>query len=327
MLTPKENALRMIYDEKPEYVPASIECMRMVGMPVIEVIEASASKEGLDPFGVYWKVNNMGPIPDSSHFLLEDVTEWEKVVKIPDISGIDFKAIAEMEAEMMPVDRNQVLTQVFHLGGTWDRLVAFMGHENALISLLEEPEACMDFFDAMTEYRIRCVEKMIDVYAPDIVIDCCDCAAARGMLMSPETWRTLIKPSLKRYGDYVRSRGVIYQMHCCGKAEDIVEDFIDIGARMWHSSQPENDLVSLERKYRGKLCFEGGWDSLGKPGTIDATDDDIRQEVRRCMDTYGKEGNYIMQAALLSEKGNSVMTGDDDRLPGLMDAYMEYRML
>lgn len=327
MLTPKENALRMIYNENPEYIPASIECLRMVAMPVIEQIESPMSKAGYDPFGVYWNMNKIGTIPDNSHFLLEDVCDWEKVVKIPDISHIDFRAMAEMEANFMPVDRNQVLTQVFHLGGIWDRFVALMGHENALISLMEEPEVCMDLFEAVTDYRLMCAEKLIDAYSPDILIETCDCATARGLLMSPETWRTMIKPFEKRLADYVNSRGVIFQMHCCGKAQDIVQDFVDIGTRMWHSSQPENDLVEMERKYRGVMCFEGGWDSLGKPGTITATEEDIRQEVRRCIDTYGREGNYIMQAALLNENGNALITGVDDRIPALMDEYMKCRAL
>lgn len=30
MLTPRENALRMIYDEKPEYIPMSFEAFRNV---------------------------------------------------------------------------------------------------------------------------------------------------------------------------------------------------------------------------------------------------------------------------------------------------------
>lgn len=104
MLTPKENALRMIYDEKPKYIPMTFEAFRIIGMPLAPALEAPLMQDGYDPFGVFWHVDSLGGIPDNSHFLFEDITEWKNHVKIPDLSGIDFKGIAEKELE--GVDRN-----------------------------------------------------------------------------------------------------------------------------------------------------------------------------------------------------------------------------
>ena len=50
MLTPRENALRMIYDEKPEYIPMTGEAFRVVGYPLIEALEEPIAKDGYDPF-------------------------------------------------------------------------------------------------------------------------------------------------------------------------------------------------------------------------------------------------------------------------------------
>lgn len=52
MLTPRENALRMIYDEKPEYIPMTGEAFRVVGYPLIEALEEPIAKDGYDPFGI-----------------------------------------------------------------------------------------------------------------------------------------------------------------------------------------------------------------------------------------------------------------------------------
>ena len=83
MLTPKENALRMIYDEKPEYIPMTFEAFRIIGMPLAPALEAPLMQDGYDPFGVFWHVDSLGGIPDNSHFLFEDITEWKNHVKIP----------------------------------------------------------------------------------------------------------------------------------------------------------------------------------------------------------------------------------------------------
>ena len=55
-----------------------------------------------------------------------------------------------------------------------------------------------------------------------------------------------------------------------------------------------NDIPSLEKKYKGKLIIEGGWDSFGPAGYPEATTDQILQEADRCLEEYGKEYNYIL---------------------------------
>ena len=64
----------------------------------------------------------------------------------------------------------------------------------------------------------------------------------------------------------------------------------------------------------------GGWDTEGPCSFIGATEEQLREEVRRNMETYGKNGGFILVPVLLNEKGNSMMVGDD-RLPALMDEY------
>lgn len=326
MLTPKENVLRMIYDEKPEYVPFTFEAFKLIGMPLAPALEEPLARgDAYDPWGVLWHVDSLGGMPDNRHFMFEDISEWEKYVKVPDISHVDFKGMAEKELEGF--DREQQLLTFYHPVGIWERMAAFMGFENSCMALLEDPDSCHDFFDAVIKYHIDVAKHIIDAYHPDVYVYFNDVATAQRLFMSPDTWRELIQPHEKELVDYVNSRGVLFEQHCCGYTQDIIEDYVNMGVRLWHSAQSQNDLAEIERKYRGKLTVEGGWNSQGRPGMIDATDDDVRKEVKRCIDEYGHEGGFILLPTLVSEEGNAVVSGTDKRLPAFMDEYMKWRML
>ena len=325
MLTPKENALRMIYDEKPEYIPMTFEAFRIIGMPLAPALEAPLMQDGYDPFGVFWHVDSLGGIPDNSHFLFEDITEWKNHVKIPDLSGIDFKGIAEKELE--GVDRNAQLLSYYHSTGIWERAVSFMGFENTMVVLLEEPECFHDLLDVLTKYKIEVAKNIIDAYHPDVYVDFNDVATARSLFMSPECYREMIKPHQKEFIDYILSRGVLFEQHCCGKCEDIIEDYVEMGAKLWHSAQSMNDLKGIGKKYKGKLTIEGGWDSSGVPGMITATAEDMRNETRRCLEEYGHDASFILLPVMFSEEGNSVLTGRDARLPAVVDEWNKNKAL
>ena len=146
MLTPKENALRMIYRENPEYVPMTFEAFAVVGMPLSGSLDAPL-QPGYDPFGIYWNVDSLGGIPDNSHFMFEEISDWEKYVKIPDISGIDFKGWAERE--LAGINRDEKLVTYYHSTGIWERAAAFMGFENAMIGMVEDPDTFDDLLSVL----------------------------------------------------------------------------------------------------------------------------------------------------------------------------------
>lgn len=65
--------------------------------------------------------------------------------------------------------------------------------------------------------------------------------------------------------------------------------------------------MSLRRPTAGGES--GGWDTEGPCSFIGATEEQLREEVRRNMETYGKNGGFILVPVLLNEKGNSMMVG------------------
>jgi hypothetical protein len=303
-LSPKENYLRCLRHEDYEYVPL------WVGHPASDVGFADLafpdlgdpSSGFMDGFGVRWASSPAAPgalIPEPGNFILKDVTRWKKDIAIPDVEKYDWEKITGDGTGLFPIDRDKVAFTLLCNCGPWERLAALMGFEDAMIALMEEPEACHDLLTAITDYKIALAKKMARYYKPDTFTNFDDIATQRNLFMSPETYRQFIKPQHTRLNKAVRDLGMLPIQHTCGHAEICVEDYIETGAAAWNMVQICNDIPSLLDKHGNKFCFEGGFDSNGAPGRQDATMEEVVAEVERCFRDYGGKKGYIFLPLLL----------------------------
>ncbi|AFV03429.1 hypothetical protein UNSWDHB_2585 [Dehalobacter sp. UNSWDHB] len=312
----RENFQVMLDGGKPEFIPSYVELYNLGLMGTNNT--DMPWQGGVDPFGVNWIATKEGTIPEPNKFLFDDIADWEKYVHFPDIDTLGIEHVAQIE--LPNFNREEQIVNVFSVCGLFERLAAFMGFENALCSLIEDPESCQEFFEAFADYKIACHNRFIDVYQPDVITYFDDLATANGLFMSPTVYRNVIKPSHKRIVEAVTSRGVIFAQHTCGKCQEIIEDYVELGARIWNAAQISNDLEGILEKYKGRLIVEGGWDTSGPVSYINASTEAVIAEAERCAKEYGQKGNYIFTPVLINENGNSLIVGDP-RLAPMAEAW------
>jgi uroporphyrinogen-III decarboxylase len=175
-----------------------------------------------------------------------------------------------------------------------------MGFEEALIALLEEPEACNELLTAITDHKIRLAEIAAKYYKADVFINFDDIATERNLFISPDTFRSMIKPHWKRLHNAVTNMGMIPIQHICGYAEPLIEDYIETGAAGWNATQTRNDVAGFLDKYGDRFCIEGGWDTNGKPSQPDASIEDVKAEVERNFREYGNKKGWIFWPMILA---------------------------
>jgi uroporphyrinogen-III decarboxylase len=312
----RENFFAMIEGKKPEFIPNIMELYKICIGGADRADQPTIG--GIDVFGVNWIVTKEGEMPEPNRFMFEDIADWKDHVKFPDVDTLGIEEAAKME--LAGVNRDEVVINVYSPTGLFERLAAFMGFENTLCSLVEDPDSCREFFEAFADYKIACMNRFIDVYQPDVITYLDDLATANGLFMSPKVYREVIKPAHRRIIEAVTSRGVIFCQHTCGKCEKIIEDYIEMGAKIWSSAQISNDLEGIQEKYKGRLIVEGGWDSSGPASYIGASTEEVVAETIRCAKQYGKYGNFILFPTLLNENGNSLFVGDS-RLGPMIEAW------
>ena len=321
MISSRENILRTVHGENPEYVPLSFTDIHYTGLFAMDAV-GQPFADGSDAFGCEWIHTFEGAMNAPGFVMFDDVADWEKYVKFPDLDEIDFHELAARESAVLPIDRENRLVVTMEEGGAFMRLISFMGIENALCALMEDPEACCNFFEAYTEFKIDYNTRLIDAYAPDMIVLGEDVANAKNLFMAPEVYRDLLKPFHAAVCDAAAKRDTLVEFHCCGKCEDIIPDFVEMGVSSWQSAQVMNDLAGILDKYGNQMAVDGGWDSSGKVSFLKPEDggDILRDETHRCLTEYKKPG-FILWPLFYTDKGWVSSTASDPRTQAVVEEW------
>lgn len=301
-MTKRENALIALKGGKPESVPCFYSAC--------QIIPAAASLEtpqmgapGYDGYGVHQtpteSAGGMFTPTTSVAPILTDVTLWKEQVRFPDYEKVPFEQIVAMEREIMHLDPKNFVQDLFCPQGLFERLHFLMGFEDALCAIMDEPEAVSELVSAIADKKIEFVKKAAIYYKPDYFTFLDDYAHKTGLFMSKDIFRSIFKPHLKRIVDAVHENGMIFKMHCCGKMEDLMDDFLEIGITAFDPVQCVNNIPELKKKTLGKAGIMGGLDVQGVVDVVGAKEEDIRKEIRRCIDEYAADGGYMIYGASL----------------------------
>ncbi len=332
MLGVKENLMIALRGGCPEWVPeytfmqsGETKPPNIMLMPNFLSQHRKIGVGGTDIWGVEYvptASTNGASLPKPGAFILRDIRKWRDVIKAPDISGFDWEKIAKDTLETAHVDREATAVGFYLHFGYFQHLMSFMGFEEGLCALHEEPEECKALLEYLCDFYLTVAEKMIDYIKPDIMAVVDDTAAANAPFVAPAMFREFFVPLYDRQAKFGRDRGLPIAYHNCGKCETLLEPMVKIGVSLWDPAQPINDLDAIKRKYGNRLVIAGGWQPRGRLLERDVTDEEIEESVRETIYRLAPGGGYCFFGGYMgligdveSERKNKVVR----------DAYMKYR--
>ena len=309
-LTYRENSLLALRHQEPEFLPMIQDIQTCTPRGMDFVCESSCVPgTANDWFGQSWTYEpNIGAAnPTPGVHLVPDITLWKEYMTFPDLSKLDWEGYSSRDTASW--DREKHLTRINDLFGPWERMFSVMEFQEALCALVEEPEACYDFFGAIADHKIRLYEYIIRYYQPDILCMHDDYGHGKGMFMSPETWRALIKPHLQRIIDMVTSHGVIYEHHCCGYFAPILGEIADMRCAATNLVHRSNQPAVLKKEIGHKMCMIGAFDTqyLDAAST---SDEELRASVRKTILEMAPGGSYITLCNLKTPGRNALVTDE-----------------
>ena len=298
-MTGRENMDLVWQHKQPLWVPMINTDAQMIITP--EFNDRPLFMNGVDDFGVQWELDPEHP-ELMTHVkpgceLFDDISEWKKHVTFPSCKDKNWEAAA-MRTKAMWAKKDEIQGYVVGNMGGFERICALMGHVNALMGMYDDEEAFAEFIEAYADYRIEqmaYIKKYLDV---DFLMMHDDWGNQKNMFFSPEMWRKFFKEPERRMVKRCQELGMHYMHHSCGYIEPIIPDLVEIGVESWHGGSPVNDLKKIKAEYGDKLIFAGGVD----PQVTDtgrATEEEIRAEVRRVIDTLGKGGGLMISSAVM----------------------------
>lgn len=345
-MTKRENMLRAIRFENPDYIPMTFainaacfetyrpqdlfdlmeehsflfpDFVRPQGefMPTFPPI-AQKGKPFTDDFGCIWETAQNGITGTVTTHPLAD---WEnfKNYKKPNpqlcmgIGEIDW---AQTEKAIRAAKGNGHFTSGgLRHGHTFLQLIDLRGYENLIFDFMDEDERIFKLIDIVEEFNMYIIKKYIDMDV-DMVSYAEDLGMQIGPMLSPDNFRTYIKPSYERLMKPARDKGCIVHMHSDGDIRTLVDDIIDGGVEVINLQDLVNGIDWIAEKFKGKICVDLDIDRqlITAMGTPKEIDDLILKEVK----TIGsKNGGLTMIFGLYP---NTPL----ENVKALMDAMEKY---
>lgn len=298
-MTGRENMDLVWQHKQPLWVPMINTDAQMIITP--EFNDRPLFMNGTDDFGVQWELDPEHP-ELMTHVkpgceLFDDISEWKKHVTFPSCKDKNWEAAA-MRTKAMWAKKDEIQGYVVGNMGGFERICALMGHVNALMGMYDDEEAFAEFIEAYADYRIEQMEYIKKYLDVDFLMMHDDWGNQKNMFFSPEMWRKFFKEPERRMVKRCQELGMHYMHHSCGYIEPIIPDLVEIGVESWHGGSPGNDLKKIKAEYGDKLIFAGGVDPQ-VTDTGHATEEEIRAEVRRVIDTLGKGGGLMISSAVM----------------------------
>ncbi len=294
-MTQKEKLLAMLNGEKPVSVINGWEPFAFMMNPVS--LAMSPLRPGatvVDAWGVHmtWPEGQPGVMPmEGEYIVCPDVEKWKEVLHAPPVAEMKFDwapFLAQQEAARAQGKLSLTMVPV----GNFELLRNLTGFENCLINMLEEPEIMREIADYISDYRMECYKQIVENLHPDVLFQHDDWGAKEYMLMSPDTWREIIKPGYVKLYKYLHDNGVMIMHHSDSFLEPIIEDMEELGIDIWQGALPQNDIVKIQSQLKTNMIMMGGIDAA-KTDFADVTEEQVRAEVRRVCETYIPGGHFI----------------------------------
>jgi uroporphyrinogen decarboxylase len=185
----------------------------------------------------------------------------------------------------------------FRVGSVFELAWQLRGMEHLLVDLVANKEIPRSIMGRITDVHVENTRRVLDLLGDrlDLVYFYDDVAGQDSLLISPDTWRAEIRPHHARLIELAHSRGVPVMYHCDGALYPLIPDLIELGVDVLNPIQPTARGMApgrLASEFGNRLTFHGGIDIVGT--LPQGTPEQVREEVRRNVDTLGREGGYIL---------------------------------
>ena len=321
----KDNLMKMLRGEMPEWLPFDGYGMKTPGIePMITQVNCSAfvRHDNKDMFGVEYTATDSaggGSLPTPNNFILKDIRDWPNVIKVPDLSDIDFNELARKDME--GIDRSKTAIKIRPGADYFQLLMAFMGFSEGLFTFAVDPEEVYNLFEYLADFYDELAVRMIDAYRPDIFGLGDDVASAQNLFISCPMWSQLVKPFQQRFATHASELGIPCSMHCCGKCDVLIDDWMSYGVKIWDPVQTMNDIPAIKEKYGRSLILAGCGSHQDAFLFSWSTEEEVRECMRKKIDSYAPNGGYFCRGYVVGSKDDPTV---ELRRSWVVDEYLKY---
>jgi uroporphyrinogen decarboxylase len=241
--------------------------------------------------GFYWEVSYC-PLADAS---VQDVETYAW----PDPADPGYTDRLAEEARALHEGTDFAIEASCGFYSFWELACSLRGYEQLLLDLAENKEFVSALLARILEINLEGTRRFLEQVGPyiDVFRAGDDLASQDNLLMSPGTFRQLLKPVYRKYLDFVKAKTqakIVF--HSDGNIVALLDDLAEIGVDAINPVQPSavGDTAGLKRRFGHKLAFVGGIDTQTVLPFGSAAE--VAAEVRRRIRDLGPQGGYVLAA-------------------------------
>lgn len=184
------------------------------------------------------------------------------------------------------------------MGGVFSMSRFLRGTEQFFMDLILDKDFANALLQKVTEVEKRYYDVLIEAVAnhAQIIEIEDDLGTQQAPMISPDTYRELIKPRHAELINFIKARqpNAKVMIHTDGSIASLIPDFIEAGIDIINPVQTAAkgmDLKRLKADFGDSVVFQGGIDTQqvlrGKP-------EDVEREVKRVIDIMAPGGGYLL---------------------------------
>lgn len=249
----------------------------------------------VDEWGIKWKkipyetINGTGYYTEIVEFPLADDSRIDSYTP-PDPDDEDMGYADEIIAKY---GKEKYICGIIDCS-IFEALKYLRGITQSLIDILQNKDIAHKIMDMSVDYHLELGYRLME-RGVDILWLADDFGGEHAMLMSPETFREMVKPKMGyMIGELKnRDRNVKVAFHSDGYIEPVIDDLIEVGVDLLNPIQPESmDPAVIKKRYGDRIAL---WGTVSTQSTFPFKGpEDLDKEVKERIKTCGPGGGFLL---------------------------------
>lgn len=297
-MTGYELVKRAIHFEKPDRLPFFQNECDFAPNDVCDSWEMDRQKAGWffdrhdpDDWGCIWEVTDQKNMGQVTWGPLEDWNNLDSYIPPDPTDPFYFKVVDKEIAD--PAGKYVCLTSHFNL---LERLHMLHGFEQTMMDFYLEPEKISRVLDMVLDHKIAQIDEVHRRYGDRVhglfLTD--DWGTQKAPFISPELFDEFFLERYRTLINRYHEHGYDFMLHSCGRINDLVDRFIDMGVDVMNMQQPQTyGIEEIGKRFAGRICFLTTVDIQATLPTGDP--EKIREEAHALVDNWGTpDGGFIV---------------------------------